>query len=168
MAKIDPSTNEVIEYLEVGRGPQALLAHNNEIFISRMYYSDDWNTAYHGTTKIGTEIIEKTYGSGAACGGSIMSYENKMYRSQNWIPSDEEGIVPLDDELNFIAMERIGNYQSPLIIYHMENINGQIYITITDYDSTNFVKVLDNYGNEIASYTAGIMPGDLAYWKKSE
>ena len=168
VAKIDPITNEVIEYLEVGRGPQALLVHNNEIFISRTYYSDDWDTTYHGATKIGTEIIKKTYGSGAPCGGSMMSYENKIYRSQNWIPSGEEGIVPLDDELNFIATGRIGNYQSPSIIYHMENINGQIYITITDYGSTNLVKVLDNYGNEIASYTAGIMPGDLAYWKKSD
>ena len=166
VAKIDPSTNEVIEYLEVGRGPQALLVHNNEIFISRTFYDENWNT-YHGSTKIiGTETIENTYGSGAPCGGSMMSYENKIYRSQNWIPSGEEGIVPLDDELNFIATGRIGNYQSPSIIYHMENINGQIYITITDYGSTNLVKVLDNYGNEIASYTAGIMPGDLAYWHK--
>ena len=96
-----------------------------------------------------------------------MSYENKIYRSQNWIPSGEEGIVPLDDDLNFIAIERIGNYQSPLIIYHMENINNQIYLTLTEYDgSTNLVKVLDNDGNEIASYTVGIMPGDLAYWHK--
>ena len=77
-------------------------------------------------------------------------------------------LVQLDDELNVIATGRIGNYQSPSVIYHMENINGQIYITITDYGSTNLVKVLDGYGNEIASYTAGIMPGDLAYWKKSE
>ena len=169
VAKIDPSTNEVIEYLEVGRGPQVLLAHNNEIFISRTYYSDDFLTTYHGATKIiGTETIENTYGSGAPCGGSIMSYENKIYRSQNWIPSDEEGIVPLDDDLNFIALGRIGNYQSPLIIYHMENINDQIYITITDFGSTNLVKVLDNEGNKIASYTVGMLPGDLAYWKKSE
>ena len=95
-----------------------------------------------------------------------MSYENKIYRSQNWIPSGEEGIVPLDDELNFIAVGRIGNYQSPLIIYHMENINDQIYLTLTDYGSTNLVKVLDNDGNETAIYTVGIMPGDLAYWHK--
>ena len=97
-----------------------------------------------------------------------MSYENEIYRSQNWIPSGEEGIVPLDDELNVIAMGKIGNYQSPLIIYHMENINGQIFITITDYASSNLVKVVDNSGNEIASYSVGIMPGDLAYWIKSE
>jgi len=169
VAQIDPNTNLLIDYIEVGRGPQTLLVHDDDIFVSRTYYSDDWLTTYHGATKIiGMETIEKTYGSGAACGGSLMSYENKIYRSQNWIPSGEEGIVPLDDELNFIAMGRIGNYQSPLIIYHMENINGQIYITITDYGSTNLIKVLDNYGNEIASYTAGIMPGDLAYWKKSE
>ena len=168
VAKIDPGTNQV-EYLEVGRGPQALLVHNNEILVSRTYYSDDFLTTYHGATKIiGTETIKNTHGSGAACGGSIMSYENKIYRSQNWIPSGEEGIVPLDDDLNFIAMGRIGNYQSPLIIYHMENINDQIYLTLTDYGSTNLVKVLDNDGNEIASYTVGIMPGDLAYWKKSE
>jgi hypothetical protein len=168
VAKIDPGTNQV-EYLEVGRGPQELLVHNNEIFVSRTYYSDDWLTTYHEATKIiGTGTIKNTYGSGAPCGGSMMSYENKIYRSQNWIPSGEEGIVPLDDELNFITTGRIGNYQSPSIIYHMENINGQIYITITDYGSTNLVKVLDIAGNEIASYTSGIMPGDLAYWKKSE
>jgi len=169
VAQIDPNTNLLIDYIEVGRGPQALLVHNNEIFISRTYYSDDFSTTYHGATKIiGTEINDIYYGSGAPCGGSIMSYDDNVYRSQNWIPSDEEGIVPLDDDLNFIAMGRIGNYQSPLSIYHMENINDQIYLTLTDYGSTNLVKVLDNDGNEIASYTVGIMPGDLAYWKKSE
>jgi len=168
VAKIDPSTNEVIEYLEVGRGPQALLVHNNEIFISRTYYSDDWNTTYHGATKIGTEIIEKTYGSGAPCGGSMMSYENKIYRSQNWIPSGEEGIVPLDDELNFIATGRIGNYQSPSIIYHMEIINDYIYFTLTDYSTMNMLKKVDSNGNVLASYDVGVNPGDLAYWKKSE
>ena len=163
--KIDPIFNTIIEDFEVGRGPQELLVHNNEIFISRIFYDEDWNT-YHGATKIGTDIIENIYGSGAPCGGSIMSYENKIYRSQNWIPSGEEGLVPLNNNLDFISLERIGNYSSPLMIYHMENINDQIYLTLTDYGSNNMVKVLDNDGNEIASYTVGIMPGDLAYWHK--
>ena len=48
----------------------------------------------------------------------------------------------------------------------MENINDQIYLTLTDYGSNNLVKILDNDGNEIASYNVGIMPGDLAYWTK--
>ena len=95
-----------------------------------------------------------------------MSYENKIYRSQNWIPSGEEGLVPLNNNLDFISLERIGNYSSPLMIYHMENINDQIYLTLTDYGSNNLVKILDNDGNEIASYSVGIMPGDLAYWTK--
>ena len=166
VAKIDPGTNQVIEYLEVGRGPQALLVHNNEIFISRTYYSDDWNTTYHGTTKIGTETIENTYGSGAPCGGSIMSYEDKVYRSQNWIPSKEEGIVPLDDDLNFIAMGRIGNYKSPNIIYHMENINGNFWLAITDWNDLNEVRVVDSNGDELFTYKVGENPGDFALWEQ--
>ena len=159
----------MIEYIEVGRGPQSLLLHDNDLFISRTYYDENWNPQ-HGATKIGTEIIKNNYGLGAPCGGSIISHANKVYRSQNWIPSNEEGIVPLDidNNLDYNSLERIGNYQFPLIIYHMENINGQIYYTLTDFESMNLLKILDTNNNEIATYSVGINPGDMAYWTNSE
>ena len=99
---------------------------------------------------------------------TIVGTRPEIIKLSRVIPEIEKYCNQTLDELNFIVMGRIGNYQSPLIIYHMENINDQIYLTLTNYGSTNLVKVLDNDGNEIASYTAGIMPGDLAYWSKSD
>jgi len=170
VAQIDPSINEVIEYIEVGRGPQALLVHNNEIFISRTYYEyegvDDYGwwinpQIQHGTSKISDIIDIKPYGTGSACGGSILSYNNQVYRSF------EGGIAPIKDNLDIDELGRLGNYQQDQV-YHIEIINDNIWFCITNWSDINIVKVVNNNGQEIASYTAGIMPGDLAYWKKSE
>ena len=86
VAKIDPVTNEVIEYIDVGKGPTQLTEFNNSIFISRTYYEyegiDDngwWINPqiHHGTSKIIDIINIQLYGAGSACGGSILSY-NKV------------------------------------------------------------------------------------------
>jgi len=169
VAKIDPSTNEVIEYIEVGRGPQALLVHNNEIFISRTYYSDNWDTTYHGTTKIGSEKVindyeigDEDYGDGGGvCGASVMVYNEDIYRSF------QGGIAPLKDNLEIDNLNRIGNYTQDQV-YQVEIINDNIWFCITNWLNLNLVKVVNNNGQEIASYNVGIEPGDLAYWKKSE
>ena len=168
VVKIDIDSEQIVETIEVGRGPQSLLFYESEIFVSRTYYDENWNPQ-HGASKIGsTGIINNNYGSGAPCGGSIMSHANTVFRSQNWIPTNEEGIVPLDNNLDFITLEKIGDFQAPLMIYHMENINEKIYFTLTDYININLLKVLDSINNEIATYDVGINPGDLAYWSKIE
>jgi hypothetical protein len=170
VAQIDPSINEVIEYIEVGRGPQALLVHNNEIFISRTYYEyegvDDhgwWINPQiqHGTSKISDIINIKPYGTGSACGGSILSYNNQVYRSF------EGGIAPIKDNLDINELGRLGNYQQDQV-YHVEIINDNIWFCITNWLDINLVNVVNSNGQEIASYNVGIGPGDLAYWKKSE
>ena len=118
----------------------------------------------------GTELFKNNYGLGAPCGGSIISHNNILYRSENWINSGAEGIIPLDNELNYIYDNRIVYYNNPLMIYHIENINDQIYFSLTENNNpnVNLLKILDSNNQEIASYSVSYFPGDIAYWKKSE
>ena len=161
VAKIDPISNEIIEYIEVRRGPQNLISYNNTIYISRTFYDSDWNPFY-GSSKIGTEKVINNYGSGGgACGGSVMVYNEDIYRSF------EGGIAPLKDNLEIDNLNRIGSYTQDQI-YQVEIINDNIWFCITNWSNLNLVKVVNNNGQEIASYNVGIGPGDLAYWKKSE
>jgi len=169
VAKIDPSTNE-IEYLDVGKGPTQLTEFNNSIYISRTYYEfeeiDDngwWINPriHHGTSKISDIINIQLYASGSACGGSIFSYNNKVYRSFGG------GIAPIKNNLDIDELGRLGNYEQNQV-YHVEIINDNIWFCITNWSDTNLIKVVNHNGQEIASYTAGIIPGDLAYWKKSK
>ena len=166
VAKIDPGTNEVIEYIDVGKGPTQLTEFNNSIFISRTYYEyegiDDngwWINPqiHHGTSKISDIINIQLYGAGSACGGSILSYNNQVYRSFGG------GIAPIKDNLDIDELGRLGSYEQNQV-YHVEIINDNIWFCITNWSDINLVKVVNNNGQEIASYTAGIMPGDLAYW----
>ena len=170
VAQIDPNTNLLIDYIEVGKGPTQLTEFNNSIFISRTYYEyegiDDngwWINPqiHHGTSKISDIIDIKPYGTGSACGGSILSYNNQVYRSF------EGGIAPIKDNLDINELGRLGNYQQDQV-YHVEIINDNIWFCITNWLDINLVNVVNSNGQEIASYNVGIGPGDLAYWKKSE
>jgi hypothetical protein len=170
VAQIDPNINLLIDYIEVGKGPTQLTEFNNSIFISRTYYEyegvDDngwWINPqiHHGTSKISDIIDIKPYGTGSACGGSILSYNNQVYRSF------EGGIAPIKDNLDINELGRLGNYQQDQV-YHVEIINDNIWFCITNWLDINLVNVVNSNGQEIASYNVGIGPGDLAYWKKSE
>ncbi len=171
ISKIDLSTHYV-ETFVVGTGPQNLTIHNNQVIISRTSYDNDWNTL-HAITKMktdGTELYNNNYGLGAPCGGSIISHNNILYRSENWTNSGAESIIPLDNDLNYIYDNRIGYYINPLMIYHIENINNHIYFCLTEDNnpSVSLLKILDSNNQEIASYNVGYFPGDIAYWKKSD
>ena len=143
----------------VGSGPQHLTKYGEDIYVSRTYYSDDWTTAYHGSSKINSEILINNYGAGSACGGSILTYDNAVYRSFNG------GLARMNsDNLNLDA-NIIGSYNQSQI-YHVEEINGNIWFAITDYNELNEVHVIDFNGNNINSYEVGKNPGDFAFWEK--
>ena len=170
VSQIDPNTNLLIDYIEVGKGPAQLTEVNNSIFISRTYYEyegvDDngwWINPqiHHGTSKISDIIDIKPYGTGSACGGSILSYNNQVYRSF------EGGIAPIKDNLDIDNLNRIGNFIQDHV-YHVEIINGNIWFTLTDHSTMNMAKIVDSNGNELTSYDVGVSPGDFAFWKKSE
>jgi len=158
VAKIDVASNTVIETIEVGQGPQQIAIDNGEVYISRTFYSDTWET-FHGATKIGDEVINENYGAGTPCGGSILKYENKVFRSFGG------GISPMNTDLSLDSDNQIGSYDQSLV-YHVEEINDNIWFGLTNYSDYNVVKVIDASGQEIGSYNVGINPGDFTYWSK--
>jgi len=141
-----------------GLGPQHLAKYNDDIYVSRTYYDSDW-IATHGTSKISSEILINDYGIGAACGGTILAYDNNIYRSYNG------GLARIDANLNLDNENIIGDYNQSQV-YHIEEINDKIWFTITDYNDLNQVHVLDFNGNIVNSYEVGQTPGDFAIWKK--
>ena len=161
VSKIDIESNLVIETIEVGDGPQNLAEYNGDIYISRTYYDQEWHSL-HGTSKIyfnGSAPLINDYGSGLPCGGSVMNYNNEIYRSY------EGGISPIDENLNINSLIKIGDYDQSKV-YHVEIIDNNIWFALTNYTDFNEVRVLDVNGIEIASYQVGTLPGDFTKWKK--
>ena len=155
--KIDIATKLVTKY-NVGRGPEKLTILNSEVYVSRKFFSMDW-IAFHGVSIIGNEIIENNYIAGSPCGGSIVSYNETVYRSYGG------GIAPLSSNLEINELARIGHYSQDEV-YHIEIINNYIWFGITNYLNLNEARVVDSNGNELATYEVGKYPGDFSYWSK--
>ena len=84
VVKIDPLTNQTTKTYEVGKGPQHLIIYNNNLFISRTYYSENWYQTFFGTTQINLttdEVITLEHGEGIVCGGNVMIYQEQVYRT---------------------------------------------------------------------------------------
>ena len=145
----------------VGSGPQNLVKHNSDVYVSRTYYSDDWTITYHGTSRIvGSEITINNYGIGGACGGSVLSHQSDVYRSF------DGGLARMDAELN-LKERTIGNYNQSHV-YHVEKINGNFWFAITDWNDLNEVRIVDSNGNELYIYKVGQNPGDFALWEQMD
>ena len=164
--KIDIYTNSIVETVEVGSGPQNLVSSNGDIFISRRFYDENW-AEFHGSSKIsGDQVTSITYSSGVICGGSVLSFNDQVYRSF------EGGIAPLQEDLNLNESARIGSYNQGNV-YHVEIIDDHIWFGLAVLDDSGWlvsepgtVKVIDSNGLEISSYEVGINPGDFAIWNK--
>ena len=158
--KINPLTENIIEF-DVGAGPGELLHHNDAIYISRTYYDGYWN-AYHATSKIyNNEVITAEYGAGLPCGGSITKHLGQVYRAY------DGGIAPLDDNLNIITSERIGDFDYSNV-YDVESIDGNIYFALTDWNNLNQIAITDEMGYEISNFNVGIIPTDFALWSQTD
>ena len=157
VSEIDIASLSVTTH-EVGEGPQNLVLDNNgEIYISRTFYDESWN-AFYGSSKIGEQILINNYGAGAVCGGSVIKYNNNIYRSF------KGGIAPLNENLDINESDQIGAYDQAQV-YHIEIIEDTIWFAITDYQSLNEVRVVDSNGNEISTHSVGIIPGDFSKWE---
>ena len=158
VVSILPNNDEILEIYTVGSGPGDLIMHNNDIYIARTFYDENWH-AYYGTSKINSEgeITIVDYGVGFACGGSVHSYQGSVYRTFNG------GIAKLDDDLQVIPETRIGNFNSNEV-YAVEVIDDNIYFGLSDFVAPDQVVILDANGNEISSYDVGALPGDFAIW----
>ena len=159
VSKIHIPTKQIVNNYDVGRGPEQLTSLNNEIYVSRKFSSLDWMETYHGVSVIGSDINQNDYLLGSPCGGSILSYNNKVFRSYGG------GIAPIHANLEVDELGRIGNYDQTQI-YHVEIINDNIWFGITNFTDLNEVQEIDANGNKLAIYKVGKNPGDFAYWSK--
>ena len=166
ISKIDVISNTLVENIEVGKGPVNLINHNNEIYVSRTYYDTDWNT-HHASSRINSDnitLINFEYGSGVACGGSIIKYNNQIYRSY------DGGLLPLNQDLSINISGRIGDFNQPennKFVYHIEIINENLWFSIRDGNNPGEIRIIDESSNEIARYIVGPNPGDFAYWHQA-
>ena len=76
--------------------------------------------------------------------GSILKHQNSVFRSF------EGGISPMNEDLTLDSDNKIGDYEQSLV-YHVEEINGNIWFGLTNYSDYNQIKVIDSNGEEIAS-----------------
>ena len=156
ISEIDIASNQVIETHEVGQGPQNLVQNGNAIYVSRTFYDENWN-AFHGASKIDGEILINNYGSGAVCGGAVISKGTDVFRSFNG------GLSKMDTELN-LSDDILGNF-SQWQVYHVELIDDNFWFAITDFADLNEVHVLDDNGNTLNVYNVGQFPGDFVKWE---
>ena len=160
VVKIDINTNSVVETYDVGLGPTSLVVDENEVYVARTFYDENW-IPFYGSSKInGSDITINNYGVGVACGGSVMRYNSEVYRSF------DGGIATLDFELGINVASKIGSYDQSQV-YSTEVIGDNIYFGITDYDDVNQVRVMDFNNNEIGIYDVGLLPGDFAIWRNN-
>ena len=81
VVKVDMNSNSVVETYDVGLGPTSLVVDENEVYVARTFYDENW-IPFYGSSRIeGSDITINNYGSGFACGGSVMKYNNEIYRS---------------------------------------------------------------------------------------
>ena len=169
IVKIDPNTNQIIQSYEVGRGPQQMVIYDDNLIVSRTYYSDNWYQTFFGTTKINLtsgNVTKTDHGEGIMCGGNVMVYQDQLYRTSLG------GIVPIDQiDLSLNIAARIGNYTSKdsyynANLYSSDVIGDQIFFGITnDYVSPDSVYIQNN-GIEIL-LEVGAAPGDYAIWESN-
>ena len=156
----DLDKNEINKSYNVGKGPLNLVFKNKDLFVSNTFYDENYNS-YHGTSKIldNESVIIKDYGKDSPCGGSIHNIENTIYRSAYG------GIVEIDENLEFILNNRLGDFTQSEV-YSIDFNNEKLYFGLTDYNNKNEVKVLDINSKIIESFNVGVIPGDFAFWNK--
>ena len=159
LLKIDTKSNAITGTFDIGKGPTSLAIYNNNIYVANTFYDENYN-AFYGSSrldKIDQEIDINYYGSGVVCGGDVLNYTNKIFRSYSG------GAAILDEKLNIVENTKIGDY-TPGQLYSAEIIGNYIYFGLTNYTDFNKVKVVDFNNNEVGSFDVGIIPGDFAYW----
>ena len=158
LASIDMQSDSIVDTYEVGSGPGDILVFEDELYVSRTFYDENWN-AFYGTSKVNNqgEIVINNYGAGMACGGSVHAINGSVYRSFNG------GIAKLDQNLNILEETRIGNFNHS-DVYSVETIGDKIYFGLSDFSAPDEVVVLSNDGQELNRFNVGAIPGDFAVW----
>ena len=158
VVQININTEEITNTYEVGRGPEKMLIDNDNLWISRTFYSSDWASASYGSSLInlGTdEISIIDYGMGMICGGNILKFNNQIYRTVNG------GVAPLETDLNLDIASKMGSYQN---LYSASSSNENLLLGTSDYVAPDTVYIHDQLGDLIRELPVGVLPRDFAFW----
>ena len=158
VVRININTEEITNTYEVGRGPEQILIDNDNLWISRTFYSSDWASATYGSSLInlGTdEISIIDYGMGMICGGNILKFNNQIYRTVNG------GVAPLTTDLNLNIASKMGSYQN---LYSASSSNENLLLGTSDYVAPDTVYIHDQLGELIRELPVGVLPKDFAFW----
>ena len=158
VVRININTEEITNTYEVGRGPEQILIDNDNLWISRTFYSSDWASATYGSSLInlGTdEISIIDYGMGMICGGNILKFNNQIYRTVNG------GGAPLTTDLNLNIASKMGSYQN---LYSASSSNENLLLGTSDYVAPDTVYIHDQLGQLIRELPVGVLPKDFAFW----
>tara|TARA_Y100000741_G_scaffold120971_1_gene90868 strand:+ start:1419 stop:2426 length:1008 start_codon:yes stop_codon:yes gene_type:complete len=162
VVKINIESGKVTKAYEVGKGPQQLLIDENQLWISRTYYSPDFTETYYGTSKIDMKseaVSILDYGKGTVCGGDVFQFNNQAFRTYNG------GAAPLNADLSLQPLSKIGSYNSN----HLYSANGfdeKLFLGITsDYTAPDTVYVHNSLGEVEEELIVGASPGDYAIYK---
>ena len=158
IASIDTQSDSIVDTYEVGSGPGDILVFEDELYVSRTFYDENWN-AFYGTSKINSngDVVIKNYGAGVACGGSVHALNGSVYRSFNG------GVAKLDQDLNILEDTRVGDFNF-YDVYSIETIDDKIYFGLSDFSAPDEVVVLNSEGVELNRFNVGAIPGDFAVW----
>ena len=158
ITSIDTQSNSIVDTYEVGSGPGDILVFEDELYVSRTFYDENWN-AFYGTSKINSDgdVVIKNYGAGVACGGSVHALNGSVYRSFNG------GVAKLDQDLNILEDTRVGDFNF-YDVYSIETIDDKIYFGLSDFSAPDEVVVLNSEGVELNRFNVGAIPGDFAVW----
>lgn len=154
---IDPVSGLIINEFVVASGPGQMLLENDHLFISHIYYDDNWNT-FAATSRINlsTGVIDiNDYGQSSLFGSDIIFYEGNLFRIY------DSGIVQLDENLSPIPETQIGSFPG---LYSMDHHQNFIYLGLTNYVAPDEIKIIDFSGNEVASFSVGAIPGSFAFY----
>ena len=162
VVKINIESGKVTKAYEVGKGPQQLLIDENQLWISRTYYSPHFTETYYGTSKIDMKseaVSILDYGKGTVCGGDVFQFNNQAFRTYNG------GAAPLNADLSLQPLSKIGSYNSN----HLYSANGfdeKLFLGITsDYTAPDTVYVHNSLGEVEEELIVGASPGDYAIYK---
>ena len=89
------------------------------------------------------------------------TYKNVYDYEALIVDDDDDEDVPITEQLKTPPPPPPPPPPAPEII---EVIEDEIWFSLTDYTSFNEIRVLNEYGTQIASYEAGILPGDFSNW----
>ncbi len=139
-------------------GPNRLLYFNDHLYVTSVYYDENWVHTYYGTSKINLttgSVLIRDYGITSAYNNDIVLFGNQILRVIG------TGIAPLTDSLRFDTTAVMGDFPG---IYSIDTDGEYFYIGTTDYSAPDQVYIMDADGNVIHQFQVGAIPGDFAFY----